>query len=394
MNWISKKWYGLVCMISTMVMLNACIFPLTSQPTPIPNFSTPDQGFLVPTRASTTQDPPRAPTPGLTLASTQAVVAPTQNSVRNNRAGFGLSTRTDAALWASRLGSSWYLDWAVKDIAPSSLPEHWQMIRLSIKSGTLVSIPPQATITKYARMHPGSTWIIGNEPDVIWQDSLTAEVYALAYHDLYTLLKQTDPSARVATAGISQATPLRLAYLDRVLAEYQRLYQAHLPADWWTVHGFVLREEKGSWGVDIPPGFDQLTGQLFEVTDHNRLDLFTQQITRFRQWMAQNGYRDVPLALTEYGILMPPDLGFPPEETANYLKLTFSWLDSANDAQSGYPQDENHLVQRWAWFSLHDTIYPASNLADLDKDQLTLIGKVFQEFTQPSPTPSPATPTP
>ena len=27
-----------------------------------------------------------------------------------------------------------------------------------------------------------------------------------------------------------------------------------MPVDVWNVHNFVLREERGSWGVDIPPG--------------------------------------------------------------------------------------------------------------------------------------------
>jgi hypothetical protein len=259
------------------------------------------------------------------------------------------------------------------------------MIRLGVKNGSWSSVPTQEAIARLAKKDPGHVWIIGNEPDVIWQDSMPAEVYAQAYHDLYTLLKQSDPTAQVATAGISQATELRLAYLNRVLAEYQRRYGARLPVDWWTVHGFVLREEKGSWGVDIPPGFDQKTGKLYEVADHNRLDLFTQQLSAFRKWMTENGYRGLPLALTEYGILMPTDLGFPPEDTAKYLQQTFQWLLTASDEQTGYPADENHLVQRWAWFSLSDELYPASNLADLKQGQLTVIGTAFEEFTRLNP---------
>ena len=52
-----------------------------------------------------------------------------------------------------------------------------------------------------------------------------------------------------------------------------------MPVDWWTVHGYVLREEKGSWGVDIPPGIDATQGELREVADHGRIDLFEAQIT-------------------------------------------------------------------------------------------------------------------
>ncbi len=250
------------------------------------------------------------------------------------------------------------------------------MIRLS----TGCSFPPPDFLRWLVLHYPGQVWVIGNEPDVIWQDALTPEEYARQYHDAYQIIKTTDPSAMVATAGISQATPLRLAYLDRVLAAYRSSYNQPMPVDWWTVHGYVLREERDSWGVGIPPGFAVNTGALYEVSDHGRLDLFEQQILTFRQWMVKNGYRNTPLALTEFGILMPADYGFPSQFVQQYLKDTFQYLSTAVDAETGLPQDGNHLVQRWAWFSLADTKFPTSNLADLQKGSLSPIGEAFREF--------------
>ena len=37
--------------------------------------------------------------------------------------------------------------------------------------------------------------------------------------------------------------------------------------DVWNVHNFMLREEKGSWGADIPPGIPATQGILYEVDD-------------------------------------------------------------------------------------------------------------------------------
>jgi hypothetical protein len=292
------------------------------------------------------------------------------------RVGFGLTTNVDPLPWGKRLNAGWYLDWNIQFRRVSQYPEHWQMIRLS----TGCSFPPPDFLRWLVLHYPGQVWVIGNEPDVIWQDSLTPEEYARQYHDAYQIIKTTDPSAMVATAGISQATPLRLAYLDKVLAAYQSSYNQPMPVDWWTVHGYVLREERGSWGVDIPPGLSANTGALYEVSDHGRLDLFEQQIVAFRQWMAKNGYRDTPLALTEFGILMPADYGFPPQFVQQYLKDTFQYLSTAVDAETGLPQDENHLVQRWAWFSLADTKFPTANLANLQKGSLSPIGVTFREF--------------
>jgi hypothetical protein len=221
-------------------------------------------------------------------------------------------------------------------------------------------------------------WIIGNEPDVIWQDNVTASRYAAVYHALYKAIKTSDPTALIAVGGISQATPLRLQYLDQVLITYQNLYHGSMPVDWWTVHGYVLREEKGSWGVDIPPGIDATQGVLREVIDHGSIDLFEAQIRSFRQWMAEHGYQDTPLALTEFGILMPSSYGFPEDMVASYLEQTFTWLSQAQDESSGYPEDGYYLVQKWAWFSISDPIYPSSNLGDISSGKLTIIGERFR----------------
>lgn len=293
----------------------------------------------------------------------------------SKRAGIDVSSSGEVSHWAGLLGASWYLDWAVRP-KPVTQPEHWQMVRVAPGC----SLPTARVIRQTAHHYPGQVWIIGNEPDVIWQDNLTPEQYARQYHDLYSLIKSADPSARVAVGAISQATPLRLAYLDRMLGAYKKEYQTELPADLWTVHGFILREEAGSWGVSIPPGMNGLAGQLYEVSDHGMVDLFQDQIRAFRTWMAANGYRNIPLALTEFGILMPAGYGFPPQVVGQYLRDTFRWLDTAIDAQIGYPADDNRLVQRWSWFALSDPIYPNSNLADVEGEALTEAGEAFREF--------------
>ena len=294
----------------------------------------------------------------------------------SSRAGFAISSPTDAAHWAKLLGSAWYIDWSVQYHPPLEGLEHWQMVRLheDCISPSLEQIQQAATLAL------GQVWIIGNEPDVIWQDNITAARYASTYHDLYVMIKSADPTALIAVGGISQATPLRLQYLDQVLHTYQDLYAATMPVDWWTVHGYVLREKKGSWGVDIPPGVDATQGELRQVSDHGRLDLFISQIRSFRQWMANHGYQDTPLALTEFGILMPASYGFPAEQVARYLEQTFAWLDQAKDGSTGYPRDGYRLVQKWAWFSISDPTYSTADLGDLTSGSLTMLGEQFHDF--------------
>jgi hypothetical protein len=298
-----------------------------------------------------------------------------KNKSLSNRVGFGLSTQADPLYWASELNASWYLDWKTTPIASSSTPEYWQMIRLSAQG----SKPSTNEIIRLATAYPGHVWIIGNEPDNIWQDNIEAAQFAVFYHDLYYLIKYYDPSAQIAIGAISQATPLRLAYLDQVLAAYTGRFGQKMPVDWWTLHAYVLREEKSSWGADIPSGFKESQGELYEIQDHNNLAIFGQNILNFRRWMKENGYQNKPLAITEFGILLPADFGFQPEVVAEYLADTFEWLVSAKDQEFGYPLDGYNLVQKFAWFSLGDKIFPVADLVDFSDMQLTAIGQKFKE---------------
>ena len=281
----------------------------------------------------------------------------------------------DYAVELVRIG--WVLDWWV-DAAPSTPPgvSFWQMVHVSASGYA----PDKDTILAAAQANPGATWILGNEPDVEWQDNVSPEVYAERYHELHGLLKEADPGCQVAVAGVAQSTPLRLAYLDRVLVSYMERYDELMPVDVWTVHGFVLREERDAWGAGIPEGFDQDAGTLYELEDHDSVSLFREQIHAFRAWMAERGYRHCPLALTEFGILMPEDYGFDEERVRTYMVATIDDLTAARDPDVGCPADDNRLVQAWAWYSLADTVYPTGNLFDPQSKALTALGKTYGEY--------------
>jgi len=146
-----------------------------------------------------------------------------------------------------------------------------------------------------------------------------------------------DSTSRVAIGGVSQATPLRLAYLDRVLEAYAARYGEEMPVDVWNVHGFLLREERGSWGVDIPPGESVDRGVLYEIEDHDDMEMLA----------------------------------------------TFDYFLTARDEAVGYPRDDNRLVQWWAWYSLADATYPTGNLFDLVTGAATVLGHAFARYVSP-----------
>jgi hypothetical protein len=175
-------------------------------------------------------------------------------------------------------------------------------------------------------------------------------------------------------------TPLRLAYLDRVWNFYRSLYGQEMPVDVWTMHAFVLREERSSWGVNIPPGFTiEQRGRLWGIEDHGDLALITEQVRAMRRWMADHGQREKPLWITEYGILFPADYGYSPARVIDFLRGSFDLFLSLRDPELGYGADDNRLVQRWNWYSARDSRYRAGNLFT-DWGSVTSVGRAFSRY--------------
>ena len=267
------------------------------------------------------------------------------------------------------LRAGWYVNWgaAAQATHPAGM-DFAQMIRTKDSGYS----PSGAALLSILDRTPGSLWLIGNEPDCPYQDNTSPANYARIYHDAYAVIKGRDPLAQVAIGGIVQGTPLRMQWLDQVWNEYQARYGEPMPVDVWNVHAFVLREvrpghgvecrpagatEAGEWGSGIPPGVTANCGQWIGVDELDRMDLFAQQIVRFRTWMRDHGKQNKPLVVTEYGILFNQELGYDYERVRDYMLATFDYFLSASDPAIGYPADGNRLVQRWAWYSLDDTSF-------------------------------------
>ncbi|MGD8966692.1 MAG: glycosyl hydrolase [Anaerolineae bacterium] len=357
--------------------------PGATSPTPIPS-RTPEP--LVPTAVQQAEPTRKATSTGALEADPTSSLAPTpaQQRMPEERERFGvgvaLAPITDYAV--EELGIGWYLNWGVRlEPAHPAGAAFWQMVRVS-EGGYR---PDPDTIRAVASANPGSTWLIGNEPDVPWQDNTTPERYAAHYHDLYDLLKSADPTCQVAIGGVSQPTPLRLAYLERVLSSHESQYGEPIPVDVWNVHNFILREERDSWGVGIPPGMDADSGTLYEIEDHDDIEIFREQLVAFRRWMSEHEERDKPLVISEYGILMPEDYGFEPERVQRFMEATFDVFLTARDEAIGYPDDDNRLVQWWCWYSLSapEDYYPTGNLFDPQTKVMTALGAAFARYEGP-----------
>ena len=220
--------------------------------------------------------------------------------------------------------------------------------------------------------NPGSLWLVGNEPDRrswweewgwVGQDETTPELYARAYCEISREIQQVDPRARVGIGGVVEGTPLRLEYLDRVWAEYPNVCggrQLGDDVDVWNVHSFVLREASvvcypspyDHWGAEIPTGLDYCEGMWYSEEDNGSLDLFKEQIVRFRTWMRDKGERNKPLIISEAG-LTHGTYWFLPDEVKSFMNGVLDYVLNEKDAALGYPVDDNRLVQQFLWWSLN-----------------------------------------
>lgn len=240
-------------------------------------------------------------------------------------------------------------------------------------------------IASIAAGRPGYVWFIGNEMERgESQDDMQPKQYAVAYHNLYQLIKNADPTARISIGGVVQPSPGRLQYLTKVYDEYLRRYGTPLPADLWNTHIYPLPELTRlggpndiagvAIGTDASIGLfvsDDLNVDCTDPTDnvmcyaeHTRMQTFEYQIRAMRQWMADHGYQDKPLVISEMGVLLPWGQGgscfkdefgacFDRPRTADFLEESMSWMLNERDLTLGYPKDDYKLIQNWNWFSLH-----------------------------------------
>ncbi len=372
----SSKLIATLMIVIGTVLIVAYLF--LNRPAPIaPPAPTSTPEPIIPTMTPTHEVEPIAPLPTVTPSPTDTPNEETPSPPPLDLARVGVSGNHDhiAPALADGLLFGAHLSWNTQPNLPDV--EGVQFLQMVRMSETGMRSTTWDIIEETAVSHPNSVWIIGNEPDVIWQDNVTAPAYAHWYHEAYQFIKGHDPTAQIAIAGVAEPTPLRLAYLDAVLDAYQTEFGEPMPIDVWTIHAFILREEADSWGVGVPPGMTGELGRLYELEDHADVAIVEEFMVDMRQWMAARGYGERPLLVTEFGILMPADYGFSDEVVDRYMGETLALFNSLR-GEYGLATDDGRLVQQWFWYILYDgDQYPRGNLLDPTTGQLTAVGEMY-----------------
>ncbi len=250
---------------------------------------------------------------------------------------------------------------------------------------------PPAPVEGWVQVHPGATWLIGDEPDNPIRDKLTAEAYAARYYELATLIRGLDPGARLGFGGIAQPSQIRMRYLARAWDELIRLAGGRQAAsglvDIWNIHAFYLSEVQGDpTGAGIPPGFEDDAGDAYgkiPISYSYFSSLVIPRLKEFRIWMSDRNEESKSLWISSYGV-WPSQEDLPNNRTKMYMTQSFTFLIYASNPDIGLYRDKSAMVQQWFWYSLngprelHDgSLFEANEITPIT---ITDIGEQFINF--------------
>jgi hypothetical protein len=234
------------------------------------------------------------------------------------------------------LGDVWYYDYTY--VTPTA-PGHGRLFMIRHR-------PFDERLAEIMRENRGAWWAVGNEPNDPNQDYRTPAEYAQLYHEFHSWAKGIDRRARIIPAGFADADwPWAEAFRE----SYREQYGRYPPVDGWNLHNYVL------------------DGDPYD------LDEFKRRVIAFRHWILEIGDEDLPLFLTEFGVLYgagccdrPVD---PPELTVAFMRGSVAWL-----AETDY-------VQHWAWFILNNAREFNGGLHDGDGG-VTIYGETYRELIE------------
>jgi hypothetical protein len=163
-----------------------------------------------------------------------------------------------------------------------------------------------AAVAQIARDHPGSYWLIWNEPDSWQQSNIAPTQAAQIYATLRPLIKGADPTAKLIVGGVFN---LNVGWLDSFRSEYVRLYGLYPVMEGIHVHHYVGRDEYDS-------------------------AVWRTKLEAVRDWMALRGIGG-ELWLSEFGCLNSEAVA------RQIMSDQITWLD------------EQPWLARYAWFAAY-----------------------------------------
>jgi len=270
--------------------------------------------------------------------------------------GIALTGGSNLQLQLNMIGAVWGYNWDI-NIPESPLYYLYGYTHIPMIRGRADLRPTDQQIIDFAQAHPGSYWLIWNEPDRDDQDNISAAEGAQQYWHIRPLLKGVDPNAKLIVGGVMN---LNYTWLANFREEYKNLSAN-------TSHQYPVVE---GWAVHMYTGF------------HDTYDAANWQwaLKGFfcDRWMPANG-GTVQVWLTEWGCL---DCWTAEGDArmAQMISDQVPWLESQS------------CITRYAWFGSWTLAWNMTGELFDHSDGLTSLGQLYASLGNP-PIPT-ATPTP
>lgn len=244
--------------------------------------------------------------------------------------------------------------------------------------------PSQAELQARAARHPGSAWVIGNEPNTGLQDNLSPGAYAQFFDRVVTAIRAGDPSARIVAPntlnfdfrcrGCAGQDPTGREWIDAFRGAYRDLRGTEPPIDIWGIHAYEI---------------DWINPPMTDAT------VLREQLEGLRAYLnAIPEQRDRPIWLTEFAIIWGYD-DWRVDETADgellvaptgrfRIDLVEAFLGDALDWLETRGQQLG--VERWFVFADHGipdpifTTFAGISLVEAPdaRSDLTRLGRIFR----------------
>jgi len=191
---------------------------------------------------------------------------------------------------------------------------------------------------------------IGNE--IGWDDKRDPTTYATQYKSWYECVKAVNPNIKVAP-GANPGYP-EYKYGDDQINEWEisndskGRWSSGSELDYFNYITYAKNDYKEIYGDDMP--IEAYVIHVYPCAnngDCHNIDFVEAQIRKFREFMKDNREKKLPLYIKEMSTVMGDELT---EEDKNSVVELYNKLLNLKDSSIGNPNDNNRLVQRWAWF--------------------------------------------
>jgi hypothetical protein len=220
---------------------------------------------------------------------------PTPTATPSGDPHFGVIVSSDLPTTMSETGLTWWYQFGAA--TPSG---EWSSVaQISLSRGRV----PATTLQQAALAHPGSYWIIGNEPNVPGQDNVSGSTFATELKYYIDTIKSADPTAKLVGPNILNwdntctscegGFPSGHSWVDQFRAAWMSQYGGEPPLDVWGIHTYSIdwNELFANHSLTNPAGLESdISGMSSYLGGIPALAAKPIWITEFGILWAFNGY--------------------------------------------------------------------------------------------------------